>query len=59
MFGVKQSGEFHFKIADIKTDYKILLQAKKDAETVINDYFNKRLDNLQLYKELLESDNLN
>ena len=59
LFGVKQSGEFHFKIADIKTDYKILLQAKKDAETVINDYFNKRLDNLQLYKELLESDNLN
>ena len=31
LFGVKQSGDMTFKIADIKEDYKILLQAKKDS----------------------------
>lgn len=31
LFGTKQSGDMTFKIADIKEDYKILLQAKKDS----------------------------
>ncbi len=31
LFGTKQSGDMSFKIADIKKDYKILLQAKKDS----------------------------
>ena len=31
LFGVKQSGDMTFKIADIKEDYKILLQTKKDS----------------------------
>ena len=29
LFGTKQSGDMSFKIASIKHDYKILLQAKK------------------------------
>ncbi|HHT37785.1 MAG TPA: ATP-dependent DNA helicase RecG [Mollicutes bacterium] len=33
LFGVRQSGDMTFKIADLKKDYKILMQAKKDAET--------------------------
>ena len=38
LFGTKQSGDMTFKIADIKEDYKILLQAKKDSmEFLIND----------------------
>ena len=31
LFGTKQSGDMNFKIADIKADYKILLQTKKDS----------------------------
>ena len=31
LFGTKQSGDMHFKIADVKADYKILLQTKKDS----------------------------
>ena len=43
LFGVRQSGDMTFKIADLKKDYKILMQAKKDAETfmehnMMNDF---------------------
>lgn len=31
LFGTKQSGDMTFKIADVKADYKILLQTKKDS----------------------------
>ena len=38
LFGTKQSGDMTFKIANIKDDYKILLQAKKDSlEFIEND----------------------
>ncbi len=45
LFGVKQSGDMAFKIADIKRDFKILMQAKSDSEqflkeNVINDFKN-------------------
>ena len=43
LFGIKQSGDMNFKIADIRKDFKILLQAKDDSYTFlesneINDY---------------------
>lgn len=50
LFGIKQSGDMNFKIADLKKDYKILLQAKEDAE-----YFIKNEDIKQyplIYREL-------
>ena len=31
LFGTKQSGDMAFKIANVRSDYKILLQAKKDS----------------------------
>ena len=31
LFGTRQSGDMTFKIANVKEDYKILLQAKKDS----------------------------
>ncbi|MCI8394092.1 MAG: ATP-dependent DNA helicase RecG [Bacilli bacterium] len=53
LFGVSQSGDMCFKIADIKRDYKILLQAKKDADSYlkqkeyINDlYYKKMMDQI-------------
>ena len=37
LFGTKQSGDMAFKIANVRSDYKILLQAKKDShEYLIN-----------------------
>jgi len=45
LFGVKQSGDANFKVADIKRDFKVLLQAKSDSEefliqNVTNDFKN-------------------
>jgi ATP-dependent DNA helicase RecG len=37
LFGTKQSGDMVFKIANIKSDYKILLQAKEDSEKFLLD----------------------
>ncbi len=47
LFGTKQSGDMVFKIANIKADYKILLQAKKDSEEFLlsDDPKNKELKN--------------
>lgn len=48
LFGVKQSGDMIFKIADFKRDYKILEQANIDAR----DYLN---NNLYIGNEYYES----
>lgn len=32
LFGTKQSGDMEFKIANLRSDYKILLQAKRDSK---------------------------
>jgi len=37
LFGVKQSGDMFFKIANLKQDYKLLLQAKKDSLEFLNN----------------------
>ena len=52
LFGTKQSGDMSFKIASIKNDYKILLQAKKDSKEYLE---NKDTDNDLLKKTLIES----
>ncbi len=52
LFGTKQSGDMTFKIASIKNDYKILLQAKKDSKEYLE---NKDTDNDELKKLLIES----
>lgn len=52
LFGTKQSGDMAFKIASIRNDYKILLQAKKDSKEYLE---NKDTDNDQLKKILIDS----
>ena len=52
LFGTKQSGDMAFKIASIKSDYKILLQAKKDSKEYL---LNKDTDNDELKLKLISS----
>ena len=52
LFGTKQSGDMTFKIASLKQDYKILLQAKKDSHEYLLDT-SKDSENLKKY--LIES----
>lgn len=41
LFGTKQSGDMAFKIANVKSDYKILVQARDDSrEYLLNKDFN-------------------
>ena len=43
MFGVRQSGDMQFKLADLKQDYKMLVQAKEDSQEFLdnkNDRYN-------------------
>lgn len=51
LFGEKQSGEKVFKIANLKEDVDILLQAQKDSEEYIN---NKMYVNNKYYESIIE-----
>ena len=50
LFGTRQSGDMTFKIANIREDYKILLQAKKDSKEYLLD---KSSDDDPLKKKLI------
>lgn len=50
IFGIRQSGEQSFKIANLNRDYKILMQCKSDAEEFLK---NKNLDDYKDQKEIL------
>lgn len=51
LFGIKQSGDMSFKIADLKNDYEILLQAQKDSLEYLNS--NEYLES-EYYKNLID-----
>lgn len=51
LFGIKQSGDMSFKIADLKNDYEILLQAQKDSLEYLNS--NQYLES-EYYKNLID-----
>ena len=52
LFGTKQSGDMNFKIANLKEDYKILVEANKDAK----EFWKMNDDNLlSLKKMIIES----
>ena len=50
IFGTKQSGDMQFKIANLKSDYKILAQAKKDSMEYLKD---KNTDGDELKERLI------
>ena len=50
IFGTKQSGDMQFKIANLKSDYKILAQAKKDSMEYLKD---KNTDGDELKQRLI------
>ena len=50
LFGIRQSGDMAFKVGDIRRDYKILMQAKKDSEEYL-----KNLDDNLLYKNIMKN----
>lgn len=52
IFGIRQSGEQSFKIANLNRDYKILMQCKSDAEEFLQS---KNLDDYKVQKEILEN----
>lgn len=54
LFGVKQSGDLSFKIANLKTDFKVLLQCKEDSASFLKDNI-RNLNQFPLQKEVLES----
>jgi ATP-dependent DNA helicase RecG len=47
LFGVRQSGDMEFKIADIKKDFKILMQAKEDSMEFLNKDLLDNYDNIK------------
>lgn len=52
LFGVRQSGDMSFKIANLKTDYKILVQAKKDSYEFIEKNIDSKFKDYPLYEEI-------
>jgi len=48
LFGIRQSGDMEFKIANLTSDYDILIKAKKDSESILNN-----IDNYPLLKNIL------
>ncbi|MDD4831822.1 MAG: ATP-dependent DNA helicase RecG [Bacilli bacterium] len=52
LFGIRQSGDLSFKIADIRKDFKILLKAKEDSLNLLS---NKDINDYPLLKEIIES----
>ena len=55
LFGVRQSGDMTFKIANIKEDFKILLQAKEDSEKFLNECQLDTIDEDNIYYKILEN----
>ena len=55
LFGIRQSGDMSFKIANIRRDYKILMQCKKDAEEFILNNIENNFRNYSYYKNIVNN----
>ncbi len=54
LFGIKQSGEMFFKIADLKRDYKILMQTKIDSEEFLKENITNDFKNYPIYYKIVK-----
>ena len=54
LFGIKQSGEMFFKIADLKRDYKILMQTKIDSEEFLKENITNDFKNYPVYYKIVK-----
>lgn len=57
LFGIKQSGVKTFKIADLKSDLKIMMQAKQDSEEYLKS--GRYKNNMNYYKTVRDLERLN
>ena len=57
LFGIRQSGDMNFKLADLKNDYNILLKAKEDSDDFIKNNLDK-IEYKHIKNELARSINL-
>ena len=58
LFGVRQSGDMNFNIANLKQDFKILLKAKEDSLDFINSKAIDNPENFHIKEILYKSTNL-
>lgn len=53
LFGVKQSGDMQFKIANLHTDMKILLQARDDSKKFFDENKDNNFENYKEYAKII------
>lgn len=53
LFGVKQSGDMDFKIADIKRDFKVLMKAKEDSNIFLLENIRNNFKNHKNYYKIV------
>ena len=53
LFGVKQSGDMEFKIADLHADMKILLQARDDSKEFLKCNIKNNFENYKEYAKIV------
>ena len=58
LFGVRQSGDMTFKLADLRTDFKILMKCKEDSEEFLKNNINN-LNSFLNQKEIISSISFN
>ena len=54
LFGTRQSGDMVFKMGDIRKDYKILLQCKKDAKSFVDENYPNNFKNYPQFKNIIK-----
>lgn len=53
LFGVRQSGDMVFKIADIKRDFKILMRTKEDSLKFLEENIRNNFKNYEKYYKII------
>lgn len=54
LFGVRQSGDMVFKVADIHNDYKILLQCKTDSQEFLDNNIENNFRDYSYYRNIVD-----